>query len=612
MILKHNKDICSFTGSEVFNDPVVTGIIKRVTPYTIYTQNKEFIDAFATTLVNYSPVSLNIVDYWNKDIIDNSVIIPEKTMDAFIQIIHPFEFAESTPEVDENYGLGFASNSLNKYSGGALVDLKENFDESPEVGVCPKETSKRFWINSLLGLQDRLAQTHLNNFYSVLNSTIKDNIISHRIHKILDDLNIPTNDLFGNTNSLFTEEKYLANRHFNIKKGTTSAIRYASQGAIDSQMQGNVPLSGDRYYMDITEDAPFEYSVESNMLGVLFERFVKPLSHPIGMIYNYRTVCTSKMADETEYPLIRFDYSNMSIYVECLCFISGHEDDPIPPNPNPSDPNAPEIECVYGTYPEKKYFATPDGTGLWEGISSDPASSTGNIPMDYEEGVAYDDSQPGEVIPMDYKKWIFENGNILMEFSKISYTHSTSKSIIIEYYTYNSTLDIYTLKAKFINQRHCAIGLDGEPIKESYVNETYSGDCTDIYYGMFQFQDTINVPPETPDPVTGMYDGFWVDLNDDLIPDQPPLGGVLNEYTDLYHGYFQFLDKSEESDYIIGEWPVSGLTEGYDESVYYDQTDYDPTNPDNPHDIDEGIIPIFPGNDTEHTEQNLDIRNFLK
>jgi hypothetical protein len=583
MILKHNKDICSFDESQVFEDKVVTGVIKRVTPSHIYTQNQEFIDSFATALVNYSPISINIIDYWNKDIVDNSVIVPEKTVDAFIKIIHPFEFEESVPPVDEGYGLGFETNTIPS-TGGSLVDLKGNFDESPKVGICPDEDKKRFWVNSLIGLQDRLAETHLNNFYSVLKTTTKDNIIAHRIYKILEDLDLDTEGLFDNTNTLFTEERYLANRHFNTKKGTAAAIRYVSQSAIDANMQGKAPLGGD-YYMRISEEAPFEYSVESNMLGVLFERFVKPLAHPIGMIYQYRTVCVSEVANQTEYPLVEFDYSNMTIGVECLCWMSGEENNPLPPQPG--DPDAPDIECVFGTYPEQKVFATPDGTGLWEGISID--EGTGNIPKEFEEGIAYDTANPGNNIPLEYKKWTFENGNILIQFTKEPYVNDTARSVLIEYYRYDDTADDYILAANFINQRHCNIATSGEPIRRSYVKETLTGDCTDIMYGMFELQpEGTIIPPETPGN-SGMYEGFWVDLDDDQQPDQPPLGGVLNQYTDLYHGYFQFLGKDEINDYQIGEWPETGLTEGYSESMIYDQTDFDPTNPENPHDTIEEL-----------------------
>jgi len=576
MILKHNKDICTDKKSIIFNDNTFNSIIQRITPYSVYTQNKEFIDSFSTTLVNYSPISINIVDYWNKDIVDNSIFVPFKTSEIQMDVIHPFEFAESDPPVDENYGLGFKTiiSGSKADIGGSLVDIKGNFDETPEVGLCPDETSERFWINSTIGLQDRLAETHLNNFYSALRDTTKDNIISHRIYKILKDLDLDTEGLFENTNVLFSEDAYLSNRHFNTKKGTSSAIKYASQGAINSQMQGKVPLSSD-YYMDIREDSPFEYSVESNMLGVLFERFVKPLAHPIGMIYNYRTVCVSDIASQTESPLIEYDYSDTTIFVKCLCFVSGFEDDPMPPDPG--DPNAPDIECIYGTYPEEKIFATPDGKGLWEPLMDDPASNTGNIPKSYEEGVTYDNSTPGISIPLTYNKWTFENENILVQFIKEPYTNNTSKTIVIEYYTYNSLTDDYYLKANFVNQRHCIVGVKGTPKRTSYVKEDIQKDCTDIHYGMFTFLDKgETTPPESPTlPPYGtgdMYDGFWVDLNDDQNPDEPPLGGVFDKFTDVYYGYFQFLDKKEEKDYIIGEWPVSGLTEGLSESMIYDQT----------------------------------------
>ena len=596
MILKHQTDICEYESSQVLDDNVVKGTVKRLTPYTIYTENQEFIDSFSTTLVNYSPISINIVDYWNKDIIDNSIIIPVEKEQISLDIIQPFEFAESDPPVDPDYGLGFAGNTG---VGGSLVDLKGNFDDSPEVGICPDEQSKRYYINSMIGVQDKLAFVNMNNFYSAVGSTIKDTAISQRIYRILKELGLTTDGLFGNTNTLFTEDRYLSNRSLNTKKGTATAVRYVGQSANDAQLQGQVPLTG-KYYMTVNEDAPFEYSVESNLLGVIYERFVKPLTHPIGMINNYRTVCISDVANQTEYPLVHFDYSNLTVYVDCLCYVLGEEDTPIPPDDS-------EIECIPGTTPNRKIFATPDGEDLWSAFYDENGDllpeHIGNIPEDYEETVYYEEDPAGPGLPpirLETKIWTFENGNKLFEFTKQPTINDTSRRITIEYYTYNSTLDQYTLHSKFINQRHCGIGTIGDPIRESYVKEDLQGGCEDIIYGMFQFlAEGETTPPEQIAP-SGMYEGYCSDLNDNEIPDifDDPVvksGGVLNKWTDLYFGKFQFLSEEESDDYQVGEWPPSGLTEGFEESYFYSYGDYDPIeNPEPEEPAESPEIPEIP------------------
>ncbi len=553
MILKHNKNICDITKSEVYDDNVVKNIFKNLTPYTIYAENKEFIDSFATTLVNYSPISLNIVDYWNKDIIDNSVFVPKNDTKIEMGIIHPFEFAESDPPVDADYGLGFSS----EYGlGGALTSTSDSFDNISKT-TCPNEAKDRFFINSMIGLQDKLAYVNMYNYYSVLNNTAKDTVISNRLYKILDRLGLSTDGLFDNTNTLFKEERYLANRHLNEKKGTIPAIRYVGQSAMDSNIQGKDLLTTD-YYMDIVEDSPFNYSVESNLLDVVFERFVKPLSHPIGFMYNYRTVCRSELADENEYPLIRFDYSNTYVYVACLCFSTGQEDVPLPQQPE-------DINCVFGTYPDKRFFATPDGTGLWEGISQD--EGTGNIPYDYEEGV----SGELEYKNQSYKKWTFENKNYLIAYTNDTNTSETSERVTVNYYRYDSFNDTYDLAAQFINQRHCNIGILEEPKKISWIKESFGGNCNDIEYGMFQFLADGEVTlPNNPAP-SGMYEGFMGSIT----------GGVLDRWTDLYFGHFQFLGREESQDYQVGEWPVTGLTEGFNESILINQYATIPEYPNN-------------------------------
>ena len=557
MILKHHSDLCEFETSQVLDDNVVKGVIKRLTPYSIYTENQEFIDSFSTTLVNYSPISINIIDYWNKDINDTSIIIPKKTEKIEMDIIQPFEFAESDPPVDEGFGLGFGNQ---KDYGGALTDSKLNFDPHFEPSICPNELDQRFYINAIIGVQDKLAYVNMFDMYDSIRRTTRDTVVSQRIYNILDSLDLTTDGLFGNTNTLFNENRFLANRDLNTKKGTAAAIRYVGQGANDAQLQGQVPLSG-QYYMTVSEDAPFEYSVESNMLGVIYERFVKPLTHPIGMIYNFRTICVSEMADETEYPLVKFDYSDTSVYVDCLCHVLGEEENPIPPDDS-------EIECIYGTYPDRKIFATPDGTGLWEGIAID--EGTGNIPVSRETGVVFDESTPGVPIRYEYQQYMFENKNFLIQYTKQPDINDTSKRVEIHYYRWNELLGDYPDQpyAKFINQRHCGIGTIGDPERRSYVDETLTGGCESIIHGTFQFLDNgETTPPETP--VNGLYEGFCSDLNDNDSPDceDDPIvksGGVLIKWTDLYFGWFSFLDRNEPV--RPDRFAPSGLLEGFNES----------------------------------------------
>ena len=547
MILKHHKELCDIEKTTLYDDEVLKGIVKRVSPYNIFVENQEFLDSFATTLVNYSPVSINIIDYWNKDIVDNSGFVPQNPADYLIDIIQPFEFAESDPEVDANFGLGFAATEKGIY-GGSLTNTRNDFDPTPNTGICPNESAKRYWINSTIGLQDKLAYINLNNFYTGLQSTIQDTVISQRIYTILEQLNLDTEGLFGNTNVLFNEDRYLANTSYITKKGTGAAVKYVGQSAMDAQLQGKVPLVGD-YYMTINEDAPFTYSIESNMLGVIYDRFVRPLTHPVGMIDKFRTVCTSEVANQTEFPLITFNYNELNVFVECLCYVQGEENNPLPPDDAP-------IDCVFGTYPEKKIFATPTGTGLWEGISQD--EGTGNIPFDYQEGVSSELEFKGQT----YNMWIFENDNVLISFTKES-DSTTSKRVTTQYRRWNGT--DYVLAAEFINQRHCNIGYEGNLIKKSIVQETFDTDCQDILYGTFQFLDeNETTPPEQPAP-SGMYEGFISDLDDDDVGD-PFTGGVLKKWTDLYFGDFSFLSEEESENYQVGDWPVTGLKEGFDES----------------------------------------------
>jgi hypothetical protein len=41
--------------------------------------------------------------------------------------------------------------------------------------------------------------------------------------------------------------------------------------------------------MDVIEIEPFHYEVQSTLFDDVFERYIKPLAHPIGIFYDYRT-----------------------------------------------------------------------------------------------------------------------------------------------------------------------------------------------------------------------------------------------------------------------------------------------------------------------------------
>jgi hypothetical protein len=546
MLLTHNRDICQTDLSVLYDDEYFKETVKNISPLTIYAENSNFLDSLSTTIVNYSPISINIIDYWNKDVYDNAVFIPKRDVDTLLEIVPAFEFQDETPDIiEEDEGLGF----FDSRNGGSLInDLRvKHFNPNASELLCPNDTKERFYINSLIGVQDKLAYTNINSFYDITTKASHNTVIFNKIDRINYILG-KDEKIFDNVNILFSEDRTLGNKNYITKKGTTSAVKYAGQSANDAKIQGPNTIYGN-YFMNIVEEGPFRYSVESNLLSVVFETFIKPLSHPIGMIVDYKTTCTDVIANRTETPVIHKEYKDRTLMVNCLCFAED-ENDPMYPQTDP-------ITCLYNTheesYPKSKIFATPTGLGLWEPIKRD-----NNILHSFEEGYIPSSNE-------SYEKWNMTNKNYLIVYTKKPQQHTDSEKVRIQYWVWLPSNNKYTLSAQFFNNRHCNGGLDKEPKLISSIIENIIPSCNQTLNGVFSFrtqnEDSNNLPPDTPGD-DGYYSGFM----------GTNYGGVLLQYSDLYFGDFQLLEKSDSIDVTYG---ADGFLHGFSQSklVRYEPVD---------------------------------------
>jgi hypothetical protein len=293
----------------------------------------------------------------------------------------------------------------------------------------------------------------------------------------INSVNGDVDTIYSNTNELFTEQRSTANKSFVLKKGTPSALKYATKSAFDAKLQGDF-VTGD-FFFDVKSYRPFTYQVDSNIMPELFEAFIKPLAHPIGMIPSYRMICTSDdLGNIVDLPLVEQTFSADVVSVNCLCF-SNQEPDNLGPDPE-------EITCgTTGTYPAPKIFATTDGTGLWEGIQED--EGTGNILVDFKVGTEDGTTAP-DLIGLSYQKYIFQNNNLLMSWFKDSVGNEAPK-VTVRYLRYDPivTLDWSTV-AEFINTRHCNIFSDKQSIKKSSIKEDFRIACGTTRDGIFEFR----------------------------------------------------------------------------------------------------------------------------
>ena len=463
MLLKHTKNLCALTNSVYNDDDVLQEVIKKLSPIQIYHANEELIKAFGKTLANYTPISINIIDYWNKDVTNSSIYVPEEAH----YYDWAFRFEDGVDETNNEFKNGYNEGPFS-YDGHVTFDSKH---------ICKEHDG--FYINSLIGLQDKLAYTFMHNLYTVAEHTVNDYILQARLKEILKKIGYDkdrTSKFFDRINMLFGENSYVASKEYNARKGQQRLFKYTMKMAQDADIQGELTK---KFYYKYESDEPFTYRIEGSLLPAIFESFVIPLVHPIGFTYSYENVCYERFTDLV---LRREKLSAQRVYVYELCRSVDENDNKVspgddlgnPPQPLPGEGNDETVVCPgdpdnIPNFESEYTFATADGTGLWEGIQND--EGTGNILVRIREGTV----NSGYFKNYNYKKYEFQNGNYLIE-----YIHPELGNKTIEYYRYDSGTDSYTLISRFIDRRHVNIFVEGlERTYETPIDEQFTIECVE-------------------------------------------------------------------------------------------------------------------------------------
>ena len=455
-------------------------MFQNITPPSVYGESKELFDALGDTIANYCPISVNIEDYWNKDqVLTNAFIhIPGKGKPPTVNYHDPFGFLKSPYK-------GFEEGAF--LGGQPDTSITQNTKAN---GDCLDEDT-RFFINALIGVQDKLAFTYMNNFYSITDQAAKNTVLRYRLFDVARKNNQKVNELFGNTNVLFSKEKSAAGKTFITKKGTELGIKYAMRSAHDAELQGK----SQNYNLEIKSPAPFEYQVNSNIIEDVFEKFVKPLSHPIGMIYEYKTIIKVHNSD-VDTPMSVQTFHSDLVEVNCLC----------------SDTQK-GIRCGGAYQPAGAAIATTDGKNLWSKIKQDESGAPDangvlryNILKDYRTGFGV--SPSGDI--EEYHKYIFENENYLISWLTPGKVKDQAPKVVVIYYRRDfNAANGYVIAHEFDNQYQCNIKANLIVKKESMIKETFRVGCSDSNNSVFTMLADQEVSPIDPNPdADGKFRGF--------------------------------------------------------------------------------------------------------
>ncbi len=566
MLLQHQVDPCDIDKSIYATDEIFQMVVKNLTPEVIFNANAEIIRAFTQTVVNYSPISVNIIDYWNKknnkyDYIYKPTVIPIKEKEPYVPKVPCFSFFGSE-DIHKGFGnfANYAINIPNDQPSGIdpYTTIEPKLDEEGEpvldeegnpiletipnagvFGLCSLydkfeelNTDCGFYLNETIGLQDQLAEIFMHNVYSITENAKHNYVFRSRLKATLTKAGVDDIAILDNINDLFTEDRFIINGTWREKKGTEVAMTYAATQAVDSNLQPaelKVPFK-----WDITSVDPMTYTIEGSLLPSIFEVFVRPLSHPISYIYEYKMVCEEIIND---YIMTKKFESASSISIITLCDSDlepccnplneldekdseGNYVHPYPANPEyrgqtgrPPYPEEETFTCVRnssGQYGRQFRIAIGDqcdpgdcynGTAskeceLWDKLDCEEGlRDFPNVLKSTEEGIASEE----KYYQWNYKKYILENLNYIIKYSKPSDAFSEATTII-EYWR-NGPIGYYPY-AVWYNDWQADINMTDYKI----WYETELSDDVDFEAG------TGKGRADVPDP----YDGArWFGFNDD-------------------------------------------------------------------------------------------------
>lgn len=269
-------------GTFLHEDQVFETIARTLTPPTIWAQNDIYLKSIVQTVTNYAPVSINILDYWNKEEL-YAVCVP------------------NDPKI------------LDKINSDKHLP-------KPNPG---------FFLNAILGLQEKLAEVYMNNFYTTALKTRNSHTLRTSLMHVFKryDIDITEIDekrlLFRNVNALFYAPRFLTNKEYNLKKGKSITFKYATLAAWEAKIEG--ALTTDAFFCEYTTTGVFQYQINSVILKDVYDVFVKPLAHPLGMHGYYTKICKTDLTDKVLGEIV---WTADAVTVRCRNL---SDTDPIPP-----------------------------------------------------------------------------------------------------------------------------------------------------------------------------------------------------------------------------------------------------------------------------------------
>jgi len=402
------NDIVGVSGDYTLNsinikeDKVFRSVVEAITPEKIFKENKELIDAFVDILVEESPISINIMDIFNKDkSIESLDAVQKQFAEVYLNNFYTVwnkaktdfrlknkidnllkEYSNLGVEIDRKKSfINFFKNEEEMYTSDRYM-MAKTFNEKKGTEVAIEYAYKLAWLS---GIEGPLRDAYFFDIHSQSCLGLSEGFIICG-----DSLSDPLppeptqeeKDLFPNIWPLPSEIPILCS--------DSSASRI-----------GTFTISDSVSYDSCTK---FTYQIEGSLFPEFFEAFVLPLAHPIGFNYIYRKITSIAFED---YFNLEYIYRCDEIGVRSLC----KEGD--------CSEALTEPYGIRATYDDNGNIITRGG-----GIT--------NSQLKYiEKGIMV----RGTYKDWDYEKYTFDNQNYLIQYT---YAPPLGKvQQVIEYYDIN-------------------------------------------------------------------------------------------------------------------------------------------------------------------------------
>jgi len=570
------NDIVGVSGDYTLNsirikeDKVFRSVVEAITPEKIFKENKELIDAFVDILVEESPISINIMDIFNKD---KSIESLDAVQKQFAEVyLNNFYTVWNKAKTDFRL-KNKIDNLLKKYSSiGIEIDRKKsfvNFFENEEEMYTSDRYMMAKTFNEKKGTEVAIEYAYKLAWLSGIEGPLRDayffDIQSQACLGLSEGFIICGDSLSDPLPPEPTqEEKDLFPTIWPLPDETPILCSDASASRI-----GTFTISDTVSHDSCTK---FTYQIEGSLFPEFFEAFVIPLAHPIGFNYIYRKITSMAFED---YFNLEYIYRCDEIGVRSLC-VDGDCTDTLT-----------EIYGVRAIYDDDGKIISAGG-----GISK---SQLKHI----EKGIMIQ----GTYANWDYEKYIFDNDNYLIQYT---YAPPLGKvEQVIKYYDINLNRSYNYVKNPSFDEwydwqmkenTHWTIS-DGKASFNSYVeggmirsnnslNENqedwyyfdFPGGVIDIFmYGVDMFDTYLFLFPisEEDNLNNGNYNNSIL-MNDDYgnYSDARLVGNIPSgKYILIATGYVD-MDASDEAGYTIYQSGVYELALGYDIGNVYNMPSY--------------------------------------